>query len=58
MGRRSRDAEDEPMECSRPEAKRYRYTEYVYGSNRVSLIQDAENENAWIQSTGAVPVER
>lgn len=46
------------MECSRPEAKRYRYTEYVYGSNRVSLIQDAENENAWIQSTGAVPVER
>lgn len=46
------------MECNRPETERYRYTEYVYGSSRVSLIQDGENENAWIQSTGAVPVER
>ena len=46
------------MERNPLETERYRYTEYVYGSSRVSLIQDAENENAWIQSTSTAPVER
>jgi hypothetical protein len=41
-----------------PEAERYRYTEYVHGSSRVAVIQDAENDRAWIQSTATVPAER
>jgi hypothetical protein len=46
------------MERSRPETDRYRDTEYLYGSSRILLIQDVENEDAWIQSTAAVPIER
>lgn len=46
------------MERNRPETDRYRYTEYLYGSRRLLLIQDAENEDAWIQSTVVVPIER
>lgn len=40
------------------ETERYRYTEYLHGSSTIFLIQDAENDNAWIQSTAAVPAER
>lgn len=39
---------------------RYRdeFTEYHNGSAKISLIEDTENENAWIRSTYAVPVQR
>ena len=46
------------MEPEHPESERYRYTEYSHGSNTIFLIQDVENDNAWIQSTAAVPAER
>lgn len=46
------------MESERAEMERYRYTEYLHGSSTIFLIQDAENDNAWIQSTAAVPAER
>ena len=46
------------MERNRLETDRYHYTEYFHGSSTILLIQDVENDDAWIQSTGAVPVER
>lgn len=46
------------MEHKQREAESYRYIEYRHGSSTISLIQDAKNDNAWIQSTAAVPAER
>lgn len=37
---------------------RYRYVEYTDDGNTVSIIQDAENHRAWIQSTVSAPLER
>lgn len=45
------------MEPEQLETERYRYTEYLHGSDTICLIQDTENDNAWIQSTMAVSVE-
>lgn len=37
---------------------RYRYVEYESDGTSVSVIQDTENQRAWIQSTVNVAVER
>lgn len=37
---------------------RYRYVEYDTDGSTVSIIQDSENQRAWIQSTLSVDVER
>ncbi|SFR34336.1 hypothetical protein [Halogeometricum limi] len=44
---------DEPTE----EAE-YRYIEYESADDTVAVIQDGDNENAWIQSTVSEPVRR
>lgn len=46
------------MERREPETERYHHTEYRYGSGTILLIQDVENDDAWIQSSTAVPIER
>lgn len=40
-----------------PEAGRYRYSEYRHESRTIAVIQDAENDRAWIQSTAVVPTD-
>lgn len=37
---------------------RYWYSEYEVGSRTVAMIEDLENEHAWIQSTVTVPARR
>lgn len=39
------------------EGDRYRYSEYRQESRTIAVIQDAENDRAWIQSTAVVPAE-
>ncbi|ADQ68427.1 hypothetical protein GL213_14315 [Halogeometricum borinquense] len=34
----------------------YQYIEYESGDNTVAVIQDCENESAWVQSTISEPV--
>lgn len=43
-------AEHDPFE-------QYRYIEYTTADEPVAVIQDRENDRAWIQSTHAVTVE-
>ncbi|ELZ13186.1 hypothetical protein C477_22050 [Haloterrigena salina JCM 13891] len=44
-------AEHDPFE-------QYRYIEYTMDDESVSVIQDTENDRAWIQSTHAVLASR
>lgn len=44
---------------SRPTlAERYNYAEYEAPDGSVSIIQDTQNEDAWIRTTHTVAVER
>lgn len=36
------------------EGDRYRYSEYRQESRTIAVIQDVENDRAWIQSTAVV----
>lgn len=35
---------------------RYQFTEFTLESDTVGMVEDLENENAWIQSTEIRPV--
>lgn len=35
----------------------YQYVEYESGSDTVAVIQDRENESAWVQSTVSVSID-
>ena len=37
---------------------RYRYVEYTSSGGRIGIIQDTKNEEAWLESTKTVAVER
>jgi hypothetical protein len=39
------------------EHREYHYIEYESNDDTVSVIQDCQNESAWLQSTVSVPVE-
>lgn len=40
------------------EDREYQYIEYESSDDTVAVIQDCENESAWVQSTVSMPVER
>lgn len=48
---------EERTERKSLDAGRYRYTEYHHESRTIAVIQDAENDRAWIQSTAVVPTD-
>lgn len=46
------------MNASASDDPRYVYTEFELGTQRVVMIEDRQNEHAWVQSTVASSVER
>lgn len=45
-------------ESNRDRSERYSYAEYEAAEGSVFIIQDTQNERAWVQATHAVAVER
>lgn len=41
-----------------PESNRYRYVEYKRDAETVAVIQDVDNDAAWLESTVIQPVPR
>lgn len=45
-------------DANQSDADRYTFVEYEGERGTVSVVQDVQNERAWIQSTTTAPVER
>lgn len=43
-------------DTTEPEPNKYRYVEYERDVGTVAVIQDVDNDDAWIESTVASPV--